>query len=88
MMTARFHGKVIFVLESPGNWPEVARIVTIKRNNNESALSFLKRCQRNGETFKHQRFASTKQSLTATMEVDYADDQPTLAKIILAPTTN
>lgn len=85
---ARFHGKVVFVLASPGYWPEVARIVTIKRHGNESEDSFLKRCQRDGETLKKKRSALTRQDHTATMEVEYADDKPTLAKIILEPTKN
>lgn len=87
-MAPRFHGKVVFVLESPGNWPEVARIVTIKRNGNESDISFLKRCQRNGESLKQKQFALKRQPYTATLEVEYADDKPTIAKIILAPTQN
>lgn len=85
---AGFHGKVVFVLGSPGQWSEVERSITIKRNGNESEDSFLKRCKRSGERLKQKQFASTRQDLTAMMEVEYADDKPTLAKIILTPTNN
>lgn len=85
---AGFHGKAIFVLGSPGNWPEVARIITIKRNGGESAKGFLKRCQRDGEKLTQQRIALTNQHHTAMMEVDFCDDQPMLAKITLTPINN
>ena len=75
-----FYGTAILVFQS-GTWEEVARVTQVKRRLGETTNAFLKRCKKRGETLMHDH-----SGYSAVIEVDYAQDQPTLAKITLTPT--
>ncbi len=75
-----FYGTAILVFQS-GTWEEVARVTQVKRRLGETTNAFLKRCKKRGETLMQDH-----SGYSAVIEVDYAQDQPTLAKITLTPT--